>query len=911
MAKKTNAQKGSEVLLVFPLLESHLSPFKERMTRYGFQFQDIMAVGSIQQAGKKNLPKLALIELAPDKENENLSQIVTEIRKLSSVMKIVGVFSGKLIYRPDQLYAKGLDFVYQLPFEEEMVINSIFEFAPVEIGENNLTMETISRVNVLELEWSEALPFDIFVVLPHNKKILLYRQKGKNLDEKSIEKFKHQSKYSLYIKKSELSTYFNYSAQVLGRLQKDERLSKLEKEKKIAGEVRKLLGGFFAQESVDETQGQLMLENARKVLDQLEDSTGSKKQFANVIKELASQNMTSYTHCRNVATYCALFGLSMGLTEPETLQMGGFLHDLGMGDLPSELIGKEYSEMTESERAQFKLHPGNGAMTVKFKKMKLPDAVMKMILQHHEKIDGSGFPYGLKGDEIHPYAKVCAIADEFDELTSLRYGKQTRSAANAMRKISGLDGGKPSEYFEEKFFGNLVKNFLTDLGESLTQSEIDQLAGPSEIPTVAPDPAPAAAVTVTVSESVQAPGTVKIVSSKDTLGKMAADISTLTSPAKVPIFEVDNRPIFDAIKSADLTALQKLLDAKVNLAATDEAGLTALNYALKSGNRDIARAVLKAKANLNVQDPSGNTPIMQTIESNNYEMFNLILVAAFETGFVSDSKKNEPATSGKVWLSTALNINVKNNKGETALMVAARVGNDQMLEALIDAGADVNVKNSKGESVHQIVKAYNRINMIDLLKKYEELNKQNNEFFSRAAPEQKVEKEKIDIKTRNPAGQPPLTQACVAGNEESVLKLLSAQSEIDAKDFAGHTPLMLAARQGNTMIIRLLLEKSANLQLKDGQGRGPLLHAIEGGSADAIKILVQAGCSINTRHLGATPLMIACFMGDLKVVTALIECGADPQEKDAKSKLAVDYARSKNHVKVVDYIISLQKKKAA
>lgn len=921
MSIDQRAQEG-EKLLIYPLAESRLERLVERLRTFGYKFIQANSVQEISKVKTGDPTRLAIIELNAVVENEDAAEVISAIRKISQVMRIVGVFYGRLYYNPKHLLSLGIDSIFQVPFEEDILINTIFEIAPIELDNDHLTIDSMSRVNVVELEWSEALPFDLFVCLPHNKKIIQYRQKGQTLDEKALEKFRQHKDYAIYIKKNDLSTYYTYTAQVLSRLKNDGRLSKIEKEKKLCGEVQKILGSLFSHPSNDENDGEEMVENVRKVISQMDGADENQKDFANVIKELGSQNMTNYTHCRNVATYCALFGLALGFHEPELLQMGGFLHDIGMSDIDPELTTKMWDEMTADEREIVKPHTASGAAAIEYKKMKVSDRVLKMITQHHERHDGSGYPLGLKGDEIDVFAKICAFADEFDELTSMRFGHKTWTPLDAMKRLAGLDGNPPSLVYEEKVFLPLIVSFLEQFGETVPENlkvavveppttpiekvEVIEPAVATEPPPAIPEepltspiPMDSAPSVIGADPLAVAVPAVKVVEDDIKVGKVEI--------GSTPLFANDNKALFDAITEGNMDALQKAVKSGLNVNGRDEAGQTALMVAIISGKRDLAKAVLRAKGDLNLQNSNGNTPLMLAIESGNFEMFNLILVHAFENSFVPGA---DQAKSGKTWASNVLDINIMNTTGETALMVAARTGNDQMFEALMDAGANLYSKNNSGLTIPEVARNNGNQSIVETILRYEAFINQGADAFGQASSEPAPETQSdIDVKARDKAGQTHLMKFAALGNIEMVKKLIGLKSEVDAKDFAGFTPLLLAAKKGSLKCVQMLLEASANANAKDGQGKNALLHAIESGAAEVIKPLVTAGCKVDVRYLGATPLMIASYSGNAEVVKALVTCGAGIIEKDGKGKTAIDYAKSRNHTVIVDFLESQSKDK--
>lgn len=111
---------------------------------------------------------------------------------------------------------------------------------------------------------------------------------------------------------------------------------------------------------------------------------------------------------------------------------GGFYHDLGKEVIPTELLYKA-SPLTEEEFHQIKQHVVLSSTVEPFDQLKLE--VKWMILQHHEKFDGTGYPLGLKGSEIHPFAQMIALCDVFDALTTPRCYHQPRSKEDALAFI--------------------------------------------------------------------------------------------------------------------------------------------------------------------------------------------------------------------------------------------------------------------------------------------------------------------------------------------------------------------------------------------------------------------------------------------------------------------------------------------
>ncbi len=127
-----------------------------------------------------------------------------------------------------------------------------------------------------------------------------------------------------------------------------------------------------------------------------------------------------YTHSLNVTIYSCQLAIKNGLQtkEIEEIGLGALLHDLGKIFVKPEVLNKP-GRLTQEEFEQMKSHSQLGFDILR-KVHEVPYVVAHCALQHHERIDGAGYPRGLKGNEIHHYAKILSVADVFDAVTSHR-----------------------------------------------------------------------------------------------------------------------------------------------------------------------------------------------------------------------------------------------------------------------------------------------------------------------------------------------------------------------------------------------------------------------------------------------------------------------------------------------------------
>lgn len=166
------------------------------------------------------------------------------------------------------------------------------------------------------------------------------------------------------------------------------------------------------------------------------DDIFSQKDILASLHHIASVDDDTMVHCVNTTVYSILIGKRRGLSEEDlrTLAKGAILHDIGKVDLNESILLKETS-LTQEELSHIKEHASFGYMLLKQNGTLSEDARL-IALQHHERLDGSGYPNGLKGDAIHPLARITAIADMYDALTSVRCYRKSMSNYKAYKILT-------------------------------------------------------------------------------------------------------------------------------------------------------------------------------------------------------------------------------------------------------------------------------------------------------------------------------------------------------------------------------------------------------------------------------------------------------------------------------------------
>jgi HD-GYP domain-containing protein (c-di-GMP phosphodiesterase class II) len=168
----------------------------------------------------------------------------------------------------------------------------------------------------------------------------------------------------------------------------------------------------------------------------------------------------SYTafHSQNVAYYSQEIGKAMHFSKKDCahLYLGGLLHDFGKIGIPEKILNKP-SKLTAEEYEQIKLHPQLGYDMLKHIAYFKGNSILDMVLHHHERYDGKGYPQGLKGENIPLVARIMAVADAFDAMTSKRIYRDMKDIEYA---IEQLERGKQSQFDPEvaEVFLQLIKS---------------------------------------------------------------------------------------------------------------------------------------------------------------------------------------------------------------------------------------------------------------------------------------------------------------------------------------------------------------------------------------------------------------------------------------------------------------------
>ena len=167
----------------------------------------------------------------------------------------------------------------------------------------------------------------------------------------------------------------------------------------------------------------------------------------------------TYDHTDRVVHYCEAFSKYAKLSDEQSrlLLHSAYLHDIGKINVPQEILIST-KKLTDEQWMLMKRHPGDGAEIVR--KIHNMEMVADIVEQHHEKYDGSGYPFGKKEDQIHMLARVLTLSDSFDAMTAKRPYQKSKTFEEAFSEIRRCKGTHFDPDLAEQFIEAIINSYL-------------------------------------------------------------------------------------------------------------------------------------------------------------------------------------------------------------------------------------------------------------------------------------------------------------------------------------------------------------------------------------------------------------------------------------------------------------------
>ena len=278
------------------------------------------------------------------------------------------------------------------------------------------TNESVIPVSVATLIPETIMAVSLYICDSTGESFRLYRSPEHPVTAADINNLRSNGVSNLYVAGDDYIKYQSYLRQNLDQMLDDESAPPERRVGCLTEVVRDILADVFRRGNLENCIGQLKDLGDKTVRAVSRDGIVFRE-----LRNVLYHDYHTFTHSANVAMYCVLLAKELGIKDREELSeiaTGGLLHDAGKLDIPPGILTKA-GRLDEKEMEIVRRHP-----TLGFRKLcHRPDLSLRqllMIYQHHEQIDGGGYPVGHVGSEIHEWGRLCTVADVFEALTSHR-----------------------------------------------------------------------------------------------------------------------------------------------------------------------------------------------------------------------------------------------------------------------------------------------------------------------------------------------------------------------------------------------------------------------------------------------------------------------------------------------------------
>ncbi|MDE2389260.1 MAG: HD-GYP domain-containing protein [Betaproteobacteria bacterium] len=220
--------------------------------------------------------------------------------------------------------------------------------------------------------------------------------------------------------------------------------------KKIQNKAKEAVTSMFSEVRMGKV---LEIEGAESLVEEINQSMERNPNALLTLIRLRNVNEYTYMHSVAVCMLMVALGRRLGLDEIQVRQAGtaGLLHDIGKMVIPNEVLNKP-GKLTDEEFAVMKSHPERGWEILK-SCYQVHETALDVCLHHHERVDGKGYPKKLSGEALTLFARMGAVCDVYDAISSDRCYKPAWSTAESIRKMASWKDG----HFDEIVFQAFVK----------------------------------------------------------------------------------------------------------------------------------------------------------------------------------------------------------------------------------------------------------------------------------------------------------------------------------------------------------------------------------------------------------------------------------------------------------------------
>jgi len=303
------------------------------------------------------------------------------------------------------------------------------------------------------IQLGTVVDFDIFIWPAGSKAPVLYRERNLRFDDEERNRLAEADTTQVFIVEKDARPLNNYVERNLEAIVENPAIPIRERAKLVYdASVR------FTTEVLVSPESKESLKRTENIVCSAIAYVLKGKEALHQLISLMADDYTTFTHSVHVAAIGLALAQQVGFKSHGELKdfgVGAILHDVGKLSISQHILHKP-GPLTSREWVEVKRHPEIGLSLLEVHK-NLAEGTRAVILEHHERVDGTGYPSGKSGSAIHPFARVAAIVDAFDALTTRR---PYRDAVSSFRAL-----GIMKEEVGSHFDGDYYKAFIKLLGK--------------------------------------------------------------------------------------------------------------------------------------------------------------------------------------------------------------------------------------------------------------------------------------------------------------------------------------------------------------------------------------------------------------------------------------------------------------
>jgi HD-GYP domain-containing protein (c-di-GMP phosphodiesterase class II) len=263
------------------------------------------------------------------------------------------------------------------------------------------------------------LDCDLYVPRNNGQYMELYRGRSYPLDQETLDKLRAEGCDRLYIREQDRLAYEKYLREEILPASKQAAPLRLKALREL---TRVVIDHTLSQPEVAP-----LVSAAHDFGRELSQIASERSIVFRQLYHSLEHDYYTFTHMCNVGIYSVMLASRMGISEQELpeLATAALLHDIGKRHIAPAVLNKP-GKLTQEEWLLIRQHPVSGYREL-YNQQGLAWSQLMMVYQHHERLDGTGYPTGVSGDEVHAWARLCSVVDVFDALTCDRpYRKAMR-----------------------------------------------------------------------------------------------------------------------------------------------------------------------------------------------------------------------------------------------------------------------------------------------------------------------------------------------------------------------------------------------------------------------------------------------------------------------------------------------------